>query len=305
MIKRFGLYSLVIAIALFGFVRPINALTLSPNFNDIRLNPGESRQISLILKNNDSIDINVSVKPYDLRFSADGTPQVMESGQVEYSTSKWITLAGGPFTLGPNDELQVSALIDVPKDAIPGSYYDAIAFEASPVGDEASAEYKTSIHSRLLTIIYLTVGETSLKHDLVVASFNSANKIYETAPVSFNVTLKNNGTIFEKPLGRIKVKNDITGRVYNEVLVNDSLSYVLPGSEKDLAVEWAPNNAEYKLPILAGKFTATLELGDGNIANATFYVVPIKLIAITLMSILLFFVFLKLYKKYILNKLKS
>ncbi len=305
MLKKFSLYSLFIILALFGFVKPIDALTLSPNFNDIRLDAGESQQINLTLKNDDSVGINISVKAYDLRFSADGTPQVMEFSQVEYSTSKWITLADGPFTLDSGDELQVSAVIKIPSDAIPGSYYDAIAFEASPVSDKTSAEYNTSLRSRLLDIIYLTVGETDLKHNLVTSSFKSDKKVYENAPISFSVTLKNNGTIFEKPLARVRIKNDITGHVYNEVLVNDSLAYVLPGSEKTFMVKWQPNDAEYKLPVLTGKFTASLELGDGNVTNISFYVIPFKLIAAVLIGILLLFLFLRVYRNYVLKNIKS
>lgn len=177
---------------------PISAMVLSPMYQKIILNPGESRDLTVKISNpNDAqsdLQYSVSVGPFSQGLSADDNTIDSQTITAYNQIMDWITLSKESGTVKPNSTDVLTFTIDVPYDAPAGGQYASILVK-DDTGKNASGGSNVSIESEveMMMIIYAEVaGETIQTGEILennVPSFLLSNELETTSLV------KNTGNV--------------------------------------------------------------------------------------------------------------
>lgn len=199
----------------------------------------------------------VTVFPVGRDFSQneDGTPYILspeESESLPIRASDWLTFERESFLLNVQEQKQtLNYTITVPQDAVPGSKYVAVCI-LNRDGDIEISEIQTQqsglgLNAAGCVLNFFTV-RGDLNTEIEPVGVYTANVWYDKQnlfftdmpPVNVIVTLKNTGTTFVQPRGRVYIH---TGDNYvNTALasfeLNETKSMMLPGSTRSYTYTW-------------------------------------------------------------------
>lgn len=279
---------------------PGQALEIAPPVLSLKADPGETIKTTISLR-------DVSTSPLVVRnqindFVArgeDGTPKILLDDSSEtspYSLKSWVQPLP-QFTLKPKEVNKLALTIHVPKTAAPGGYYAVIRFTASPPGLDGSG---VSLSASLGTLVLLRVNGDA-KEAMSVAQFSAtkngeSNWLFESPPITFVSRIKNDGSTHEQPVGQIAIK-DMFGNAVANVNVNLNQSNVLPASIRRF--ESPLDSSVIGNRILFGRYTADLKMTYGSkgqtlTASTSFWVIPYRMIAFSLVLLVILFVVLRI-----------
>lgn len=101
--------------------------------------PGESYEGIILIKNNDDKVAEVKVYKRDYLFYCDGRNVYGDPGSVERSNSQWISLSPSFLTIPPKETGQVYYTVSVPKNPdLKGTYWSLIMIEPVLISSEES-----------------------------------------------------------------------------------------------------------------------------------------------------------------------
>jgi hypothetical protein len=273
-----------------------NAIKVSPVRFDVKLDPGITQQISLLVENLSPVESTFRVHVNDFMASSDesGRPNIILS-DTEYAPSHSLKRMIAPvnnFTVAANATKEVKISIVVPKDAPGGGYYAAIRFAPAQVDTSQNLSLSASVG----TLVLLTVNG-GIREEMSVESFdvrkNGTPGTFFMSPKGLEGTLrlKNSGNVQLEPFGKMTLKR--FGKVFGQYEINDAQvrSNVLPDSIRRFS-----EKLEKVQPF--GKYTLEGNFGYGSTgqlltATTTFYVVPLAyiLMAVGVVLLVLFLVF--------------
>jgi hypothetical protein len=289
-----------------------NALKVSPVRLDLKLDPGVTQDISLIIENISDVTGRLKVTVNDFVAGSDesGRPNIIldENEFAPSHSLKRMIVPISPFTIGPRQKKEVKIPVSVPKNAAGGGYYAAVRF--SPADTES--DEMLSLSASVGTLVLLIVNG-DIKEDLTIESFDVRKGGKPGAFFTNNkglegtVRFRNNGNVQVEPFGKMTLKR--FGKVVASYEINqaDIRGNVLPDSVRrfteklDKVQSW-------------GKYTLEGNFGYGStgqllVGQTTFYVVPVfmLLIGIGALLLLLFLIFvlprmIKAYNRRILRR---
>jgi len=280
--KKASLLLVAAAIAIVGFARPADALTLSPPTVEINAKPGETVRVVAKLFNEGTREM--VVVPSALSFTSKN-----ETGQPDFYDDEsgldlqhWISLPEN-VTLAAQERKSVIVTIAVPAAANPGGHYASVFWGTTP----PDATSGTSIESRIAMLILVNV-EGVVKEDAKILEFKTAKSFLTHLPADFIVRFQNNGTVHVHPAGNVIIKN-MLGR-QSAVLpfnIQPSTGNVLPKSIRRFDVSWIKNTLDAAASEWSkewhnfawGRYTAELvtAYGPSNktaTARTSFWVIP-------------------------------
>lgn len=309
-----GMYT-PIAFAATGNPGVGQALEIAPPILTLTANPGQVLNTKIELRDITKSDLVVTNEVDDFVSNGiDGTPKILlgsEDNNDPFSMKNWITPLP-QFTLSSEQIQNLSLTISVPKNASPGGHYSVIRFTGIPPNLNGSG---VSLSASLGTLVLLTVNG-KLTHKMSIDSFTVSKvasskpaKLFQSAPLTFAVTLKNSGNIQEEPTGHIVV-SDIFGKAVAGVNINLPPRDVLPDSTRNFTGLLDKSNLGTRrlFGLYHAKLTATY--GDNysqSVSNTiTFWVIPFKLIGIIILLLIIAFFairyMLQRYRKKILKQ---
>lgn len=282
------------------------ALEIAPPVLTLTADPGETIKAKINLRDisNSTLLVTNEINNFTAA-GEDGTPKIILDGSDDnnpYTLKNWITPLAN-ITLEPKQIEEVTVTINVPADAAPGGYYGIIRFSGNPPELEGTG---VSLSASLGSLIFLRVnGEVNEDVELVEFTTTDGNKetsLFEFAPITFTQKIKNNGNIYEQPVGQIEI-TDMFSKVIAKVNVNIESKYVLSDTTRKFEQSLDKSNIGKK--ILFGKYTADLKIKYGldneYVINDSivFWVIPYKLILICIIvTIIIFFIFRFVIKQY-------
>jgi hypothetical protein len=283
-----------------------NAIKVSPVRYDIKLDPGVTQQITLLVQNLSPVTSNFRVHINDFMASSDesGRPNIILS-DTEYAPTHSLKRMISPikvFSVPAGVTKPVKVTITVPKDAAGGGYFAAVRFAPAEIADEQNLSLSASVG----TLVLLTVNG-DIREELSVESFDVRKKgtpstfFMSHKDLEATIRFKNAGNVQVEPFGKITLKR--FGKVLAHYEINHEAQVrgnVLPDSirrftEKlDKMQPW-------------GKYTIEGNFGYGSsgqllTATNTFYVIPLVLVliavAVVLLLLFLIFVLPKMIRSY-------
>ena len=269
------------------------ALEIAPPLLTLSANPGQTVQATIKLRDVAKTDLIVTNEINDFVASGEtGTPKILTGSSDNnnpFTLKSWIT-ALPSFQLSPGKIQTLNVSINVPANASPGGHYGVIRFTGTPPKLEGTG---VSLSASLGALVLLTVNG-NLTHKLSVEQFSSsdgskAKSLFEAAPVTFDVRLKNTGNIQEQPTGNIMV-TDMFGKTVAGVNINVPPHNVLPSSIRKFTAVMDKTVIGNKH--LFGKYKATLNVSYGGgkqttlTDHITFWVIPYKVIAVLIIVLI-------------------
>jgi len=312
MIRQYHLFFITILFVFVLGVKPASALLISDPLIEFSLVPGE--EIKKIIKITNDTKDQITIRPTTNNFTAKD-----ENGGAKFTDEKeglasWIQIDPSLVTLNPGEREEKEFSILVPEDAIPGSHYAAIFWEssASPIEGGASLVSKTG-HLILLRV----AGQVIEDGKIVQFGLVKDKKMFSSLPIDFLIRFENLGTVHLKPYGQIQIKN-IFGQQSGLVEVNTiTRKNVLTKSIRRLEESWQdyPTITNGLLAGLRneinnfgfGFYTASVSLVFGSenkqvSTQTSFWIIPWRLIILTLVLLIVFSFLLKMYNRFIIKR---
>ena len=308
----------VICFLNFSFANNINAVSsmrVTPAILEDLVEPGEiiKKEIKVV----NYSDGPVTMYAYIMDFKA-----ADESGKAELIApntedgnylSSWLDITGEAIEFNVGQERVISFVINVPESVGPGGYYGAVVFGTEPPkvradGGEKGAAVSISQHTASLILLQVA-GDVD--ENAIIKEFN-ANKRFYTTPfeVDFYTKIKNLGNVHIKPRGIIETRN-MLGKKVSVITINDDGGNILPESERVFRNSWKENFGfgRYESSLAVSFGTPAQKGGEGRKTLAIktyFWIFPtgiiVPIVIGLIVTMILFVVFLKMYKKRAIKK---
>lgn len=256
-----------------------SAIQISPTRNEVSVQAGEQKVISLILKNITSNDIVARVFLND--FESDGTsgtPKILiDEGKTTPYSVKNILKNYSDVELKAGETKEVKVTVEVPPNAAPGAYFGAIRYAAIPKGQNDALAPQVSLTASVAHLVFVEVpGEINqqLKIEKIdIQKNNSSSSIFFSSPNKATVTVKNLGNGFARPFGKVDIQRFGKSVDRYELNNTDPRGIILPSSSR----AFTNDIKNVKLP---GKYTAVASIayGEGGEVisyKSTFWYLPI------------------------------
>jgi len=264
-----------------------SSLSIAPK-KTYEIEPGKTVNDTLVIRNIDTVnDLQLTMRVIDFTYNGDdGTPKLMIDPNEPLTTWSLRSFLSVPQTveIPAGGSKSVDMSVSMPANLGAGSYYSAILYSTgAPDGGNVGLSASGA------TLVFVTVpGEVNEK--LTLTKFgayleNGAKKNYATVmatmPYKLAYTVKNEGNVFESPVGSIKLR-DIFGREQVINNVNPTSSLALIGQErtftaciklesKDVNFQGSATktNTCANPGLWPGPYTATLDIFYGQNGNLT------------------------------------
>lgn len=226
---------------------------ISPPRMELSGKPGETLQVSLKVKNITDQTQTFRSEVFDYVVGQDGsTPQeVSETVPNRWSAKKWMTITPSTTAIPSNGTQTVTALIQIPEDALPGGHY-AMVLHSPVVPTSAGFKSAATVESRSGTLLYITVAG-SIREEAFVNNVK-APKWVEYGPVAITYSVDNQSDLHIAPQSTLTVR-DVFGRIMSVTKV--PTKNIFPYLSKDF-------ETSYENFLGIGPFSATIEAAYGN-----------------------------------------
>lgn len=268
-----------------------SVITAIPPHVYINLNPGETVQETLKVKNDSNEELVLKAEAADFIVTDDqGTPlRIKEDLDNRWALAKWITLSPQSFTVRPGEVQLVSMTIATPADALAGGHYAMVTYEPSAEGMLGATGSK--IAQKVGSLINVTIAG-DINEDAQVVRFEPDAYFSEYGPIDFTTEIKNLSDIHITPAGTITISNMLNKT--SATLQLDQVN-IFP-----FASRIYNNTFDGKWRL--GRYKAELNAAYGTTGQTAtallyFWVVPWKLILAILAGIALLAVLLTYFRK--------
>lgn len=228
-----------------------SALSIEPRKNYV-IEAGQGTEDTISIRNLDAAhELTLYLQVIDFTFTDDsGTPKLLlgdDQDPTPWSLKNYLDIpdtatvdAGGRVTLDMD--------IDIPSNLGAGSYYSAIVYSTS-----APSGGNLGLAASGVTLAFVTVPG-DVNENLVaekLGAYDIANKQYRflnfDEPLRIGYTLKNEGNVFEAPVGTITLKN-MWGQEYTINNINPDKKLALIGQSRtfDACIKLAVQNVDFQ-----------------------------------------------------------
>ena len=259
---RYSLCSVVAACALFllllGFgtrTLPVAAadagqkVTITPFLQTVTLPAEEAtKSFAVTLTNNAASAQDFTLTTVDFG-SLDETGGLVYAGAdasklvKKYGLASWVRLSAERLRIEPGKSQEITATIINDVDLTPGGHYGAIIAEVGSTKDiqDNTIEIKQKISS--LIFATKTGGES---YKLSLQDFTHNGTLFKL-PSRAVLNFYNSGNVHVIPRGSVQVKN-AAGEVLLKGVINESSSYVLPETSRQITAELRKTDSRIVLP---------------------------------------------------------
>jgi hypothetical protein len=274
--------------------------------------PGDVRSGQVQVTNGSGSEITIYAYLRDFKAEAEddaGVAKLIVPGSEEGNyISSWINISKEGIIIPAGGSVNIPFTINVPQNVGPGGYYGAIIFgtqapKTKPGEEDLGAAIGVSQQAASLILLQIK-GIADERAE--IREFKTDKRIYSTPfSVNFSTKIENLGNVHVKPRGMIIVKN-MLGREVTTLMVNDASKNILPKSSRLFTNSWKDNFGfgKYEASLALSYGTTPEQGGEGRKTLTTFWyfwIFPSKVLVSLIVSlavlIILFVVFLRLYKK--------
>lgn len=272
-----------------------NAVTVGPVKLEYFADPGTEIKGEIFIKNEENI--SKTFYPSVDEFTEQNGEKMFLKGQGRIA--EWFSTSDS-VTLRPDESGKIPFTIKVPQDAPPGGQFGVIWWSSAA---SSTTSQDVSIQTRAGILVYLNVSG-NIVESAKITKFDTENSrtFFGKALAPFTLTISNEGNVYIKPKGSLKITS-MFGRVVKEIPVNNKGLQILPKSYRsygDLTWEgsfWSfgPYKAEL-----------TAQYGNKQIQQLTeskwIWVFPVHLILMVVAIVVILTVFFNLYNRWLFKK---
>ncbi len=268
-------------------------LSVTPPLFQLSAVPGDVWQSSVKVVNGNPYPI--TIYPEVVNFRAMGEAgqgkfiPILEQEIDKTSLAHWIQISKGPRLIPPEQTIEVSFIVDVPKDASPGGHYAAILITTEPPQNE-SEKFAVQTAQTVTSLFFVRI-EGDVHESGLIREFRALDSFLPRPEAEFSLRFENKGNVHLQPRGDIVISN-MWGTERGIIPVNYQTHFgnVLPESIRDFKFTW---KSDFSITDVGRyKAIATLGYGEDGVKSVSavtyFWVIPVKATFITLCIVALF-----------------
>lgn len=241
------------------------------------MDPGESRQFTVLVENVSAQDQNYYLYTRDISGVRDGGVPVFADDSLDtggFAVSDWIQLESDRLEVKAGEERPVSFVLSVPENASPCDHFGGVFVSAAPPELKASG---AAIGYQVANIVSIRVaGECIEKAQ--IRQFSTDNYLYGSSNVEFNLKFENSGNTLLRPTGPLIITNMFGKQVAN-LTFNEEQAGVFPGVTREFEFSWSSDTTGF------GRYEAMVSPSYGEegakqtaFSTATFWILPMNII---------------------------
>lgn len=278
------------------------AVTVGPVKLEYSADPGTVIAGELYIKNEETAE--KTLYPSVDQFTEQDGEKIFQEDQG--LISEWLKTKES-ITLKPGESVKVPYTIEIPENAPPGGQFAVIWWGSVPPKKAKDAQ-DVSIQTRAGILVYLNVNG-NIVEGAKIKSFDTQDSktLFTATPVAFTMAIANEGNVYIKPKGSIKITS-IFGTVVSELPLNPKGLQILPNSFRTFS-EYKWNGSNFSIGPY--KAEATLVYGtkqEQSTSTKWIWVLPIKMISIIVVSLIVLFIllttFFRMYNRWLLKQFK-
>lgn len=231
------------------------SVEVSPLRVELSVTPGATHTQAVTLTNQSDKPVRIRARVDDWFLTKDGTPQFRAAEPGTWtSASSWVRLAPPEQVVEPGQQGTVRFTTNVPAGVTEGGYRSAIIFEFGPPGADLLGTGRDVVfRSRVVTILYVSVGQPAAKVDLTSLTVRNL----PGKPAEILATLQNSSRANVRTKG-VVIVYDKAGTVVRQIDIPNVP--VLPESERELPIPTA-GEGEPSLP--PGEYRVEVKIDVG------------------------------------------
>ncbi len=290
----FTLVTLFFLFPLFSHAQGLS-LSVSPTLFEMSASPSQAWKSSIKVINTNPQPLTVyatvvNFKPQGETGQGTFLP-VFEEKTEGKTLAEWITVSDEPFVIPKESSIEIPIQVNVPEDASPGGHYAAIMIGTRPQNPKGKQQVSTA---QMVTSLFFVRIAGDVIEKGVLRSFRASQSFVQTPDVDFEVRFENKGNVHLQPQGEIVITN-MWGKERGIVPINQQTNFgnVLPKSIRKFNFSWKGESSVFDI----GRYKAQLTLGFGQeekqfvTSSASFWVIPVKPLVITLLILIAFIYF--------------
>jgi hypothetical protein len=277
------------------------SVTLTPPMYQLSIGPGETWSSSLKIVNNNPYDVTYYAQVVDMEAKGETgqskfipvlNPQDPELAAAQLA--RWIQVTDKvPLTIKAGKSENLHFNVNIPTNAEPGGHYAAILVGTQPLAASTTGS-QMRISSFVSSLLFVRVKGNVVESGRI-REFTSDKNLYQTPKADFVLRFENTGNTHLRPEGEVTIYN-MWGKERGNVLINQESGFgnALPKTIRKFQFSWEGEENVFDI----GRYSAEVTFAYGEdgrksiSATAYFWVVPIVPVAITLGTILSFFLLL-------------
>ena len=262
-----------------------DGLEISPALVEVGAAKGKSYTVELKVRNVTKSDLvfDSTVNDFGAKDETGAANIILDANSdLPTSVKSWVSKIPS-FDLSAGEVKSFKVDILVPTNAEPGGHYGVIRFAGRSAGANTNIGQVASAGTLLLIRVDGKINElVDLASFDVTKNGGNTSSLFESGPLDFVTRFKNTGSVHEKPVGQIEVRDGF-GHSIAVIPVNKDAGNVLPGSIRRFE---SPLNTGW----MFGHYTADLSVGYGTTGQAivrtiSFWVIPYKLVLLALIGL--------------------
>lgn len=267
-----------------------SGLSLSPTRSELRIQPGESGEVEISIRN--VTRGAIVAKPFISDFESNdvtGEPKLIASTEKRSSASIFSFFSGlQDVSLAPGESKNLKYTVSIPRDAAPGGYYGAVTYRAVPADQASSDAGQVALTANVASLVLVEVpGDITEQiqiSSLKVSKGEKSGSFFTNKPDTAAIQIKNNGNGFSKPFGTVVLNNTAGKEVYRYELNNATpRGNILPKSSRTFSDQLKNVNKP-------GRYTLVANISHGSggeviTQKVSFWYIPVWLLV--LMAVLL------------------
>lgn len=191
--KKIFLFSFIFGMSFLCF-SPAKAFSISPLKYTISLDPNDSKDLVVTVKNDSSQKKEYEAVVAGIQQDNLGRSIIKSNSDI---AENWIKYQNKKININGGETGDLIFTINIPKNALPSAHYIAIG---------AQEKNKESVGAQLMTIVVLHIAGT-VNELLVLEKFDSIKKYYFNKKLNFLLQLKNTGNIDLALSGKLEIYN--------------------------------------------------------------------------------------------------
>lgn len=253
---------------------------------ELFVKPGEVLQTAIKVRNISNQPVSIRSRAQDFIIDDDGeTPiPIQEAVNQRWSLASWVTVSPDFQQLAPNEIGQLTVLIRVPEDALPGGHYAMVTHQPTQddgtlASEAESAESAAYINQRVGSLLYVLV-DGPINEQAFIRDFNFP-RFTEFGPVPFSLNIDNQSDIHIKPRVSVAITN-LFGQTVETIQLDEK--NVFPLATRSYSGAW---DRMWGI----GPYTATATMifgttGELVTSHTTFWLFPITLFWVAVIIVL-------------------
>jgi hypothetical protein len=269
--KKYWLILFLVGSVCLAFCQNVQASSFSPTVIDIAVMPGQTAEYRITIENTDSKTTHYQVDPIGIVLGENG--QDMQFADLSEEVRAWFTFSEVALDLLPGETREVGVYI---------APHSNIKHQSLTVGMLVTEQFEqgSDIHvsEGFVSLVFLTIGDDILQ-EVSILDYSVSNQFSNALPISFFVTLKNDGEQIVQPVGAIHIKS-MFGKEVAMLEINPKMNRVAHEQTRSFSAVWSDRSTI--LPPL-GVFRAVFSVepwNDGEVLEKEIRVVVISLPAL-------------------------